>query len=255
MEMLFSYEEPDIFLAYKLLMIDSNVQLHEKNFDAFIEHFKVASWKSADEKDPRLARSLDEFDAWTGKGRLHLLNSELDCFALTKEIRERCQHQRAGAIFIDYIQKIRLGSGSYIKDRYQQLQIISDELRKLAVELNIPIVVGAQLNRSMRAWPPSLDHIRESADIGQDASLVLALKRERRAKNELETLKVHVVKDRRGRAHYDLSFAFRGATYRIDSFTSAEAKDLVEQAASTVVEGGLWLPLDAKADDTFVQWA
>ncbi|CAA9584395.1 MAG: hypothetical protein AVDCRST_MAG86-3285 [uncultured Truepera sp.] len=115
-------------------------------------------------------------------------------------------------------------------------------------------MVGAQLNRSVRGWPPSLDHIRESSDIGQDASLVLALKRERRAHEELEKLKVHVVKNRRGPAHYDLSFTFRGATYRVDSLNSAEAKVLAKQEASTVVEGGVWLPLDAKAADAFVQW-
>lgn len=237
-------------------MISSNVQLGERNFDAYIEHFRTASWKRADEKNPCLAAALDDFETWVAEGRLHLLNAEIDCFALVKEIRERCQRQETAVVFIDYIQKIRLGGGVYARDRYQQLQIISDELRKLAVELNIPIVVGAQLNRSMRAWPPSLDHIRESADIGQDASLVLALKRERRAGNELETLRTHVVKDRRGLAHYDLSFAFRGVTYRIDSFTSAEeAKVRIEQAASTVVEGGVWLPLDAKADDILVRWA
>ncbi len=251
----YSYEEPDIFLAYKLLMIASNVQLAKKNFDAFIEHFKTASWKSADEKDPRLAGALDAFEAWVEGGQLQLLNSELDCFGLVEEVRERCSRQRTGAIFIDYIQKIRLGGGLHIRDRYQQLQMVSDELRKLAVEFNIPIVVGAQLNRSFRGWPPSLDQIRESADIGQDASLVLALERERRVGDELETLKVHIVKDRRGPAHYDLSFAFRGPTYRIDSFSSVQTKVLAEQAAATVTEGGVWLPLGAKAGKTSVQWA
>lgn len=151
--------------------------------------------------------------ACTGAGRVQhldragrlssLLNPELDCYTLVKGIREHCRPEETGAIFIDYIQKVRLVGGAYPKDRYQQLQTISDKLRRLAGELNIPIIVGAQLNRSVSAWPLSLDHIRESSDIGQDASLVLALKRERRANAETETLKVHVCKDRRGPAHYD----------------------------------------------------
>lgn len=250
----FSYEEPDIFLAYKLLMIGSNVQLGEQNLDAFIDHFRSASWRACDEKDPQLARALDEFNTWTGQGRLSLLSPELDCYTLVKEIREHCRPEETGAIFIDYIQKIRLVGGAYPKDRYQQLQTISDELRRLANELNIPIIVGAQLNRSVSAWPPSLDHIRESSDIGQDASLVLALKRERRANAETETLKVHVCKDRRGPAHYDLRFGFRGATYRVDSLASTDAKVLTRQPYATVPEGGVWLPLDTKVADTFVQW-
>jgi len=251
----FSYEEPDIFLAYKLLMIGSDVRLGERNLDAFIDHFRSASWRAADEKDPRLARALDEFNAWTGQGRLWLLNPELDLYALVDAVREQCAPEETGAIFVDYVQKIRLVGGSYPKDRYQQLQTISDELRRLAVALNVPVVVGAQLNRGVRSWPPSLDHIRESSDIGQDASLVLALKRERRAKQEHETLKVHVCKDRRGPAHFDLTFAFRGATYRVDSLPTTETKSSATQEVSTVVEGGVWLPLDAKAAESFVQWA
>ncbi len=250
----FSYEEPDIFLAYKLLMIGSNVRLGGRNLDAFIDHFRSASWRGADEKDPQLAQALDEFNGWTEQGRLWLLNPELDCIALVKKIREHCASETTGAIFIDYIQKLQLGGAPYVKDRYLQLQTISDEFRRLANELNVPIVVGAQLNRSFSSWPPSLDHIRESSDIGQDASLVLALKRERRVKEEVEKLKVHVCKDRRGPAHYDLTFAFRGATYRVDSLTSAEVKAQARQETSTVPEGGVWLPLDTKTPDTFVQW-
>lgn len=240
----FSYEEPDIFLALKLLMIASNTLLGKNNFGAFINHFKSASWRGCDEGDRQLAAALDEFNTWIEQKRLCLLNPELECHALVQEIWNHCLPEETGAIFIDYIQKVRLDREPYIRDRYQQLQQISDELRRLATDLHIPVVVGAQLNRSVRAWPPSLDNIRESADIGQDASLVLALKRDKRAQEELEKLKVHVCKDRRGPAGYDLTFTFRGPTYRVDSLTSTGAKALAKQEASTVVAGGTWLPLD-----------
>lgn len=250
----FSYEESDIFLALKLLMIGSNVVLAEDNLEAFVKHFQAASWRGCDEANGKLAYAVDEFGSWIGEGRLHFDDHGLDLYALDEKIRAACSQEETGAIFIDYIQKIRLPSGSLIRDRYAQLKEISGYLLTLANNLQVPVVVGAQLNRGVRGWPPSLDHIRESSDIGQDASLVLALKREKRAKEELEKLKVHVCKNRRGPAHYDLTFAFRGATYRVDSLNSAETKTFARQEASTVVEGGVWLPFNAKAPDTFVQW-
>lgn len=250
----FSYEEPDLFLIYKLLMIGSNVELGRRNFDAFIEHFKTASWRGEDEKEPRLAGALDELAGWSREERLCLLAPELDCFALVRAIREQCTPETTGAIFIDYIQKVRLVGGPAAKDRYQQLQVVSDELRRLAGDLRVPIVVGAQLNRSVRAWPPSLDHIRESADIGQDASLVLALKREKRSQDELERLRVYVCKDRRSRAHYEMAFSFKGATYRVDTLGPNEAKALIRQEAATVEGGGVWLPLVAEVEGDLVQW-
>ncbi len=250
----FSYEESDIYLALKLLMIGSNVVLADDNLEAFIKHFRAASWRGSDETNGKLAHAVDEFGAWIGEGRLHIDDQGLDLYALDEKIRATCSQEETGAIFIDYIQKVRLPGGSQIRDRYAQLKEVSGHLLTLANRLQVPVVVGAQLNRGVRAWPPSLDHIRESSDIGQDASLVLALKRVRRAKEEHETLKVHVVKNRRGPAHFNMTFAFRGATYRVDSLNSAEVKAQAKLEVSTVVEGGVWLPLDAKAAESFVQW-
>ncbi len=58
----FSYEESDIFLALKLLMIGSNVVLAEDNLEA----------------NGELAYAVDEFGSWIGEGRLHFGDHGLD---------------------------------------------------------------------------------------------------------------------------------------------------------------------------------
>lgn len=249
----FSFEESALFLAIKLLMIGSDVELHRNNFDAFLEHFRMASWDPADERNPRLAHALEEFDTWIKTGRLCLLSPDTDLFSLTRELRTSSEPP-TGAVFIDYIQKVRLPPMPHVRERYQQLQLASEDLRDLASCLGVPVVVGAQLSRSAKGWPPSLDHIRESSDIGQDATLVLALRREKRAEGQAETLKVHVVKDRRGPAHFDFAFAFKGATYRVDSLSAEEAKKASREARASVERGGVWLPLSANAPEPFVAW-
>jgi replicative DNA helicase len=57
---------------------------------------------------------------------------------------------------------------------------ISRGLKALAMELNIPVVVLAQLNRKPEETnqDPALHHLRESGSIEQDADVVLLLSRE-----------------------------------------------------------------------------
>nr|MDQ3398601.1 hypothetical protein [Deinococcota bacterium] len=76
----FSYEESDIFLALKLLMIGSNVVLAEDNLEAFVKHFQAASWRGCDEANGKLAYAVDEFGSWIGEGRLHFDDHGLDLY-------------------------------------------------------------------------------------------------------------------------------------------------------------------------------
>lgn len=80
-------------------------------------------------------------------------------------------------IFVDYIGLIK-GDKSTPGDRQQQVSDISRMLKSLATELYIPIVIAAQLNRSVEhrvSNRPMLSDLRESGSIEQDASVVLFL--------------------------------------------------------------------------------
>ncbi|MBQ3352428.1 replicative DNA helicase [Candidatus Saccharibacteria bacterium] len=82
-------------------------------------------------------------------------------------------------IVIDYLQLIR-GSDRYAGNRVQEVTEISQELKRLARELNIPVVALAQLSRNVtgREDPrPVLSDLRESGSIEQDADLVMMLHR------------------------------------------------------------------------------
>ena len=76
---------------------------------------------------------------------------------------------------IDYLQLIEGGAvGGDIRER--QVAAMSRGLKRLAMELQIPILLGSQLNReSEKQNRPSLANLRESGSIEQDADIVILL--------------------------------------------------------------------------------
>lgn len=88
------------------------------------------------------------------------------------------------AIFIDYLQLLRSTSRRAQDNRQIEIAEISSGLKALAKELDIPIVVLAQLNRNPESRSgeskgrPRLSDLRESGSIEQDADVVGLLVRE-----------------------------------------------------------------------------
>ena len=100
-----------------------------------------------------------------------------------KARRLKSQHD-IQAIFIDYLQLLRSPTRRAQDNRQLEIAEISSGLKGLAKELNIPVVVLAQLNRNPEQRSgesrgrPRLSDLRESGSIEQDADLVGLLVRE-----------------------------------------------------------------------------
>jgi len=94
------------------------------------------------------------------------------------EIRSSCYSLKAlkglDLIVIDYLQLIDTGKPSGTRDR--DLGILTGGLKSLAKELDIPIVLLAQLSRAVEGRSdkrPQLSDLRESGSIEQDADIVI----------------------------------------------------------------------------------
>jgi replicative DNA helicase len=108
----------------------------------------------------------------------------LSVLELRAKARRMKAQQDLQLIIVDYLQLLRSTSRRAQDNRQLEISEISAGLKGLAKELNIPIIVVAQLNRNPEIRTgsgkgvPRLADLRESGSIEQDADLVGLLVRE-----------------------------------------------------------------------------
>jgi replicative DNA helicase len=102
--------------------------------------------------------------------------SVLELRAKSRRLKARYNIQ---VIFVDYLQLMH--SPGRTESRQQEVSEISRGLKALARELNVPVVVMAQLNRNPEGRTdnrPRMSDLRESGAIEQDADVIMLLHRE-----------------------------------------------------------------------------
>jgi replicative DNA helicase len=85
-------------------------------------------------------------------------------------------------VIVDYLQLITAGDGgSKDANRVQEVSMITQSLKALAKELNVPVMALSQLSRQVENREdkkPQLSDLRESGSIEQDADMVMFVYRE-----------------------------------------------------------------------------
>ena len=123
------------------------------------------------------------------------------------EIRSKCRKFKLehglDIVIIDYLQLMSSG-GRSSDSRQQEISDISRGLKRMARELDVPVVALSQLSRAVEQRPdhrPMLSDLRESGAIEQDADVVMFLYRDEYYNKESElkgTAEVIIAKQRNG---------------------------------------------------------
>lgn len=133
---------------------------------------------------------------------------------------------KCGCIIIDYLQLCDMKSDQANRNREQEVSEASRKAKLLAKELNIPVILLCQLNRSCEVrggHRPELSDLRESGAIEQDADVVMLLYRpalyglpsERLSKLPSEGLGVIIVAKHRNGETRDVHFAHNPSLTKI----------------------------------------
>jgi replicative DNA helicase len=142
------------------------------------------------------------------------------------ELRARARrlaraHGGLGMIVVDYLQLMQSSEDS--ENRANEVSAITRSLKFLAKELNVPVVVLSQLNRSLESRPnkrPVMSDLRESGAIEQDADLILFIYRDEVYNPDSQdqgTAEIIVSKQRNGPTG-TVRLTFLGEYTRFESF-------------------------------------
>ena len=83
------------------------------------------------------------------------------------------------AVFIDHLQEMCLDKQSGRDTRHYEIEHILAEIRRMAREFTVPIVLAAQVGRSSEGREPTIAEIKDSGSIEQIADVVLIIHGER----------------------------------------------------------------------------
>lgn len=181
----FAYEEEESVVLSQFANIYADIPgLSEfnPNTDVILDYFKTSELPKAQEaKKKEILPKLEEFKRLYYSGKLRVFYSDLYSDQLCEMVRYYSTKRKIKAVFIDYAQLLYLSPEEKkrrgIKGDYrEEIKVICDDIRKLAVDLSIPVVLGAQLNRETpNPVEMSEDNIAESADLTRYANTIVCL--------------------------------------------------------------------------------
>jgi replicative DNA helicase len=149
-------------------------------------------------------------------------SSALTIMEMRAKARRIYARKKLGLIIVDYLQL--LNGTDPRAPREQQVAEVSRGLKAMAKELDLPVLVLSQLNRSSEKEnrAPRLSDLRESGSIEQDADVVLMLSRPKDADEKFQTAAnaadLIVAKQRNGPVG-DLKLTFIQEITRFENFT------------------------------------
>lgn len=103
---------------------------------------------------------------------LELVDSGQTVESLAALAREAHAARPLGLIVVDYLTLMTHPKAATTNDA---VQLMTRALKRLAVELNVPVLLLSQLNRAAVQEVPTLAHLRDSGSIEQDADVVILL--------------------------------------------------------------------------------
>lgn len=141
----------------------------------------------------------------------------LNLAEMRSKARRLHMEHNLGLIIVDYLQLV--DPGRKVENRVQEVSIVSQALKNLARELNVPVLSASQLSRAVEhrgERRPQLADLRESGAIEQDADVVMFLYRpdvELDASSKNIPTKVLIAKHRNGPTG-EIDLLFRGDRIR-----------------------------------------
>jgi len=186
---IFSLEMPDEQITMRMLAVEARVDMGKMRNGRFNQE----DWR-------KMAGSIGPLS----EAQIYIDDTP----AITvMKIRSKCrrlkrQAGRLDLVLIDYLQLMQGSAGA--ERREQEISAITRSLKSLAKEMEVPVIILSQLNRSLDARSdkrPVMSDLRESGAIEQDADVIIFIYRDEvydKNSNHKGVAEIIVAKQRNG---------------------------------------------------------
>ena len=177
----FTYEEEESEVLSQFANMYADIpglsQFGTPNTEVILDYFKTSELKRATrEQAEKALPKLKEFEGLYYSGKLRVIYSDLYSEDLCEMVRYYSTKRKIRAVFVDYVQLLYKRPERGRKDRREEIKDICNDLRTLAIDLSIPVVLSAQLNRATpNPVDMSEDNIADSADLTRYANTIVCL--------------------------------------------------------------------------------
>ena len=175
---IFSLEMSKEQITYRLMSMDSG-----------IESGRLRTGRLLQDEWPVLAKSIENI------GRRKIYINDKSTISI-KEIQDICstikdqsKNKKLGLIVIDFVQLMELDQTSLDLSRDDELTKIAIKMKKLAIELDVPVLVTSQLEREIERRNnkrPMLSDIRDTTALEGFADLITMIYRDEYYEPETE---------------------------------------------------------------------
>lgn len=177
----FTYEEEESEVLSQFANMYADIpglsQFGTPNTEVILDYFKTSELHKATRGQAEKALpKLKEFEGLYYSGKLRVIYSDLYSEDLCEMVRYYSTKRKIKAVFVDYVQLLYKRPERGRKDRREEIKDICNDLRTLAIDLSIPVVLSAQLNRATpNPVDMSEDNIADSADLTRYANTIVCL--------------------------------------------------------------------------------
>ena len=175
---IFSLEMSKEQITYRLMSMDSG-----------IESGRLRTGRLQQDEWPVLAKSIENI----GRRKIYINDkstiSVKEIQDICSTIKDQSKNKKLGLIVIDFVQLMELDQTSLDLSRDDELTKIAIKLKKLAIELDVPVLVTSQLEREIERRNnkrPMLSDIRDTTALEGFADIITMIYRDEYYEPETE---------------------------------------------------------------------
>jgi replicative DNA helicase len=185
-------------LAYRMLSAHSAQALSSFKVGDITEHNQA--------KLKEVARSIADWPFYIDD------TPGIDISVLKARARHWKRKHNIQWLMVDFLQLVQSSEYHKANNRVNEVGNVARSIKNLAAELQIPIIILAQLNRDVKDEVPDLHHLKDSSAIEESSDVVFLLhelKDEARDDGRLRQYILKLAKQRNGPSNIDIQITYQ----------------------------------------------